>query len=178
MVYAIGVSLAYAKGNTPVLTVLNWADYIDPSVVAAFEEQYNVKVNDVYYETDDERDKFVTQTAGVGYDVGIVSGIMVDTYKNKGWIDSISLHDVPNLQYIDKEKRGSNEGADGFSVPYAWGTMGIAYRTDLVEKPIESWMDLFQPQKSLHGKIVMIKSSRELLGGSFKCERLLRQQYE
>ena len=113
---------------------------------------------------------FLTQTGGVGYDVGIVSGIMMETYKNKGWIEPVRRQDVPNLKNIDEAKRRSNEGVYGYGVPYAWGAVGIAYRADLVETPIESWMDLFQPQSALQGKIVMIKSARELLGAALNAK--------
>ncbi len=170
LVYTASMSVAYAQNSMPILTVLNWSDYIDPDVISIFEKKYNVKVNDVYFETDDARNQFLIQTGGRGYDVGIVNGVMVETYKKRGWIEAISQQDVPNLQYIDEAKRSSHEGTKGYSVPYSWGTMGIAYRADLVETPIETWMDLFQPQAALHGKIVMIKSSRELIGAALKAK--------
>ncbi|WP_372740914.1 spermidine/putrescine ABC transporter substrate-binding protein [Neptunomonas sp.] len=170
MVFTTGMSVAFAENNTPLLTVLNWSEYIDPEVVSAFEEKYNVKVHDVYYENDDERDKFLIQTGGSGYDVGIVSGVMLETYKKKGWIDSINQQNVPNLQNIDAAKKNSHEGANGYSLPYAWGTLGIAYRADLVKKPIETWMDLFEPEAELHQKIVMIKGARELLGTALNAK--------
>ena len=170
LIYSFNSPRVNAENNTTTLTLLNWSEFIDPSVVAEFEKKYNAKIADVYYETDDERDKFLIQTSGVGYDIGIVSGMMMEVYKNKGWIDPISQQDVPNLQYIDEKIRSSNVGAYGFSVPYAWGTMGIAYRADLVDKPIETWMDIFQPQAALHGKIVMIKGARELLAAALNAK--------
>ncbi|ASP46761.1 polyamine ABC transporter substrate-binding protein [Cognaticolwellia beringensis] len=168
--YSLLTSSVFAQKNIPTLTILNWSEYIDPSIVSAFETEFNVKIVDVYYETDDARDKFLNQTNGIGYDVGIVSGMMMQIYSNKGWIDSISTQDVPNLKYIDDKIRNSHQGTYGYSVPYTWGTMGIAYRSDLVEKPIETWMDLFQPQASLKGKIVMIKGARELLGAALNAK--------
>jgi len=151
------------------LTILNWSEYFDPEIISEFEKKYNVKINEVYFETDDARDKILLQTNGIGYDLGIVNGVMIDTYKQKGWISPISVKDVPNLNFIDPVRRNSHKGTKGYTVPFSWGSLGIAYRTDLIDKPIESWMDLLKPQPSLQGKMIMITGSRELLGIALKA---------
>jgi spermidine/putrescine transport system substrate-binding protein len=52
---------------------------------------------------------------------------------------------------------------DAFSVPYAWGTTGLCYRSDLVKDAPTSWMDLLQPKDELKGKLTMLSTDRWLL---------------
>lgn len=56
-----------------------------------------------------------------------------------------------------------------YAVPYVWGTIGIAYRRDLVKKEITSWLDLYRPSEDLRGKIVMINDSNATIGMALKA---------
>lgn len=54
-------------------------------------------------------------------------------------------------------------------MPHFWGTVGIAYRADLVDRAPSSWMDLFQPSESLRGRIGMVETSRDVFGMALKA---------
>jgi spermidine/putrescine transport system substrate-binding protein len=151
------------------LTLLNWPDYIDPDVVKEFEQQFNANVKEVYYETDDIRDTMLVQNEGRGYDVVLMNGIQVDTYRLRGWLAPLGEADVPNLRHVDSRWRSAFAGTGEYAVPYFWGTLGIAYRADLVPEKLTSWNQLFRPADSLHGKIVMVKASRDLIGMALKA---------
>lgn len=49
------------------LVVLTWEDYIDPEIVAEFEQQNEVTLRFVYYEDDDARDLIMANSNGVGF---------------------------------------------------------------------------------------------------------------
>lgn len=151
------------------LVLLNWSEYIDPELVEEFEQQFNAKVSEVYFESDDLRDDMMLETGAIGYDLVIVNGINVDSYRKRGWIAPLDEARLPNLKYVDRHWREAFEGAGGYAVPYFWGTLGIAYRQDLVEQAPSSWLDILQPPESLHGKIGMIENSRDLVGMALKA---------
>jgi spermidine/putrescine transport system substrate-binding protein len=48
-------------------------------------------------------------------------------------------------------------------VPYAWGTTGICYRSDLVPSAPTSWNDILTPAPENVGKITMLATDRWLL---------------
>jgi len=52
--------------------------------------------------------------------------------------------------------------ASDYAVPYFWGTTGIAYRSDLIDREITSWMDLFNPPEAAKGRIAMVGDPRDL----------------
>ena len=54
-----------------------------------------------------------------------------------------------------------------FSVPYAWGTTGLCYRSDLLDSAPESWNDLLSPAAGLQGKTTMLATDRWLLAAGF-----------
>src|SRR3990172_7862723 len=70
---------------------------------------------------------------------------------------------------MDKSWLTAFPGINGYAVPYFWGTLGIAYRADLVDKAPTSWMDIFQPAQYLYRKIEMVESSRDALGMALKA---------
>jgi spermidine/putrescine transport system substrate-binding protein len=157
------------QSTTRELVLLNWSEYLDPDLVKKFEQQFDVRLREVYFESDDLRDDMMLETDGRGYDLVLVSGISVDIYRKRGWLSPINAAQVPNLTHIEDRWLDAFPGIEGYAVPYFWGTMGIAYRKDLIQAPITSWMDLLQPADYLHGKIGMIESSRDALGMALKA---------
>lgn len=150
------------------LTMLNWSEYMDPELLAEFEQAHNVKVKEVYYESDDIRDEMLVESEGKGYDLILVNGVSLRLYHLRGWIAPVTESDMPNLKLIDPRWRTAFDAADGYAVPYFWGTLGIAYREDLVPEPLTSWKQLFDPPEALRGKIVMNLSNRDLIGMALK----------
>ena len=77
----IGILLLYttvaASGQE--LRIYNWSEYMDPDLMQRFEQRYQVKVHEIYYESDDIRDEMLLETDGQGYDIALVNGAMIAT---------------------------------------------------------------------------------------------------
>jgi spermidine/putrescine transport system substrate-binding protein len=106
----------------------------------------------------------LTQQGDGGYDLVLIDAIRLPLYKKRGWISAIDRKLVPNLAHLDPRCNADSADLEEYGVPYFWGTLGIAYRGDLVQEPIHGWLQLYQPQEELRGKIVMIDDSREVMG--------------
>lgn len=150
------------------LVFLTWSDYIDPELVKKFEEKYNAKINFVYFESDEFRDDMLVDTEAAGYDIICSNGRSIKPYARRGWIMPITEQDVPNKKLIDSRWRDAFPYANDYAVPYFWGTVGIAYRKDLVTTPITSWRQLLEPTSELSGKILLVKDSRDLMTMALK----------
>lgn len=151
------------------LVFLNWSDYMDPEILEEFEQRTGIVVKQAYFETDAHRDELLLATSGRGYDVALVDGTTIRILAKRGWLEPLDEADMPNLKHIDPRWREVHEEAEVYSVPYFWGTLGIAYRRDLVPFAVASWMDLLQPAKELHGRIAMINDPRDLIGVALKA---------
>jgi spermidine/putrescine transport system substrate-binding protein len=161
--------LSLATAPAVELKVLTWSDYIDPEVAAGFEAATGIRLNFIHYDSDETRDDYLVAANGSGYDLILTNGYSQQLYQQQGWLAPITPAEVPNLRHIDPKWQGANVGAPGYGVPYFWGTLGIAYRADLVAAPITRWLDLFDPAPELHGRIAMIKNSRDLIGMALRA---------
>lgn len=170
MVIAFSNSIALCETPSPKgeLTFLNWADYIDPELIEKFEKQYNAKVHQITYDSDDGRTRMLISTDGANFDVAVVDGDSLEAYSQRGWLEPVDSISIPRLELLYPKWRQAYPKAQEFAVPYFWGTTGIAYRTDLVGKPLTKWMQIFKPEESLHGKIFMLSQSRELIDIALK----------
>lgn len=151
------------------LRVLTWSDYIDPVLVAEFEQAFDTRVRFEYFDSDDARDRLVAQSDGRGFDVMVLDSSAVASYRRRGWISPIDAAQVPNVRHIDASIDQAYSHTSGYAVPYFWGTTGIAYRADLVTEPPRRWMDLFRPDAALVGRIMMVADSFDLIGMALKA---------
>jgi spermidine/putrescine transport system substrate-binding protein len=150
------------------LVFLNWADYVDPDLVREFEARANARVKMVYFEGDEAREGLLAKSQGRGYDLVVINGPLLEAYRRLGWLAPLTPAEVPNLEHIDPRWLDAYP-ARGWAVPYTWGTTGIAYRSDLVDRPITTWRQFFHPSDALRGKISLIKASRDVVGMALKA---------
>lgn len=151
------------------LVILNWSEYIDPELVKEFEQQFNAEISEVYFESDELRNDMLLETSGAGYDLVLVNDINLDSYRQRGWLAPLNPDKLENYRHIDRHWLDAFPAATGYAVPYFWGTLGIAYRADLVAKPLTGWMDILQPAPELRGRINMVRDSRDLLSCALKA---------
>jgi spermidine/putrescine transport system substrate-binding protein len=135
----------------PKLYVLNWGDYIDSDLIDAFETEKNVKV--VYRQVgSNEEMATLIQAGSSNYDIAVPSDYMIDKLKTLELIQPIDfellthweeLTVIPELSALYEAT-----GIDEYIVPYAWGTIGILYNTDIpdLKSLIEDngWKALFE----------------------------------
>jgi putrescine transport system substrate-binding protein len=89
---ATGVPIGVDK----VLNVYNWTDYIDPSVISAFEKEYGIKVNyDVYDSNDELETKLLTGHAN--YDVVVPGAGFLERGIKAGVYRQLDKALLPNL---------------------------------------------------------------------------------
>jgi len=160
------VNLGGVSQATEELVFLNWDTYIAPELVKAFEAKFNVKLKQIYFETDETRTELLLATNNKGYDVAAVTDSNIAPYAKRGWLAPIDK--VPNLQHIDSKWLNSLGKNRSYVVPYLWGTLGIVYRKDLIKTEITNWQQLFRPTAAWKGKIVMLNDSNELIGLALK----------
>lgn len=155
-------------GTQQELVFLTWSEYMDPEIIQTFEQRFNIKVKMVYFESDDTRDDILLETEGKGFDLVLVNGASLYSYERRGWLAKLANADIPNKRHIQKKWFNAYPGAANYAIPLFWGTLGIGYRKDLVNEKLTSWKQLYQPNPELHNKIVMIKTSRDVIGMGLK----------
>jgi spermidine/putrescine transport system substrate-binding protein len=168
--YLLFLPICISAGQETVdeITFLNWGEYMDPALIEKFEKEYQIKVRTITFDSDDNRTGMLIATEGENFDVALIDGQSIEAYRRRGWLAPISEDNIPNISHIESKWRTAYAGAKEYSVPYFWGTIGIAYRKDLAPTPIMRWMQMFRPAPELQGKMFMLPQSRELIDLALK----------
>lgn len=167
--FALVIAILAPAVESKELMFLNWADYMDPEILLEFKQRTGITVKQSYFDSDTTRDELLLETEGKGFDVALINGVSLRILARRGWLEPLDEQAIPNLKYVDSRWRTAFEKTEEFGVPYFWGTVGIAYRKDLVPFTVSSWMDLMQPAKELRGKIGMIGDSADMIGVALKA---------
>lgn len=168
LVLGLNINLQTQASTRAELVILNWSEYIDPDIIKKFELKYKTQVRQLYFESDDTRDDMLLANDGEGFDLVVSSGTSLRIYRKRNWLEPINNSQVANLKHIDQRWLDAFESSAGYSVPYFWGTLGIAYREDLVNTEITSWKQLLEPEDSLHKKILMANSVDDVVSAALK----------
>ncbi len=116
--------------------VLNWPDYIEPSVLQDFEREFNIRVvYDIFADNDDLQSRMAS--AGTPYDVVFPTANAVPGMAAKGLLDKLDKSSLKNLGNIDPRVDATLRAWDkdgAYSLPYMWYTVGIAWNPKLTAK--------------------------------------------
>ncbi|MFZ0964362.1 MAG: extracellular solute-binding protein [Terriglobia bacterium] len=156
-----------AGAQLPQLNIYIWSSYISPRVIHGFEREYHCRVN---YDLYDSNEALLTklQAGNVDYDLVVPSDYMVEILLRQGLLAPLDKERLPNA-WANTDPRFLELPFDphnDYSVPYAWGTTGLAYRADLVSENIDSWNALFDPRFA--GHILLLDDTREVFGMALK----------
>ena len=165
----LGAPFGLAGGPAPASRVLNlyiWSSYIAPETIAKFEARHAVKVNvDLY----DSNEALLAKLAAgnAGYDVVCPSDYSIEVLRMQKLLRLLEHTALPHLRNVDPAflDRPYDPG-NAHSVPYFWGTSGIAYSRKRVAEPPLSWGALFDPR--YRGRILMLDDAREAIGAALK----------
>ena len=153
-----------AARSERVVNVCSWGEYIDESLITEFEEQTGIRVN---YQTAESNEALYSliKMGGADFDVIVPSDYMIARLIEEDMLAELDYSHIPNFDLIDDTyKNLSYDPENKYTVPYAWGTLGIIYNTTMVSGPITSWDAMFDPQYA--GQVLMINNSRDALAAA------------
>ena len=154
---------ALAEGT---ITVFNWYDCIDESVISMFEQETGISVKYANFTTNEEM--YAKLSSGAGdYDVIFPSDYIIERMIKEDMLEKLDPAQVPNAAGVVEWLKTPDYDPEGaYSVPYMWGTVGLLYNTTMLEGEIDSWAPIFDAanQKS----VFMLDSIRDSLGIALK----------
>ena len=164
-----------ASSGTLTLNVYNWGEYISDGsedsydTVKEFEAWYQetygqkVKVNyDTYASNEDMYSKL--SSGAVSYDVVIPSDYMIARMITEDMLLPLNFDNIPNYKNIDESFKGLfYDPDDRYTVPYAYGIVGVIWDANQVdEADAEGWDLMWNPKYS--GHILSFNNSRDAFG--------------
>ena len=155
------------------LNILNWGEYIDPTLLEIFQAETGVKVN--YVEMTSNEDMVVKlRGADNRFDLCFPSDYTIEKLIADDLLQPLDRSKIPNAKNIQDrmyEITDTFDPGNTYSLPYMWGTVGILYNTTMVDDVVDSWDILWNEKYA--GQIWQYDSIRDALAVS-----LLRLGYD
>jgi len=152
--------------SAPELHVLTWPNYFAKDTIQAFEKGAGCRVVLDYMESSESlRAKLAG--GGSGYDVVFPSDEAVPALVAQGLLEKLDRAKLPGFGNILPPFRGLPfDPENAYSIPYMWGTTGIAYLKDKVNPPPDSWEALWDPK--LVNQMTMLDDGREVFAAALR----------
>jgi spermidine/putrescine transport system substrate-binding protein len=157
--------LASAAGE---LNIYNWGNYTSPDMIKKFEEKFDVKVTITDYDSNDTAIAKVRQ-GGHGFDVAMPSQSYIPIWIQEGLLLETNPGGMENAKNISPEFANPDfDPGRKYSVPWAWGTVGVSVNTSVLKDPVESWSLIFDPPEELKGKINIVPEMNDVIHAAIK----------
>lgn len=143
------------------LTISTWPEYYPENLAEEFEAATGVKLTIVHHATNEEAVAKVSASADSGIDVVFLAGNSIQLLAEESLAAPLDHSAVPNLDdmFPVMSEMDFDPGL-AYSVPYAWGTTGLCYRSDLLDAEPTSWEDLIDPAPEAVGKTTILDDMR------------------
>ena len=152
------------------LNFYNWSEYMDPELVTAFEEQYQVDVVEDFYESNEAL--LAQMQAGAVYDLIVPSDYMVGIMIENGLLAPINTTAVPNMENLAAQfTELPYDPGPQYSAAYQYGTTGLGVNLSVVGEDFpRSWALLFDPEltETFPGGVSVLNDPREAMGAALK----------
>lgn len=145
--------LSHATDNQ--VNFLNWAQYMDPTVIQAFQKQSNIKINQSFYNGSDMLQAKL-MAGNAGYDVIVPALVDMQDEIHNHLLQPLNKQWLPNLKYRNKTLYQLTRKIDPnntYGVIYEYGTTGIAINVNEVKQalgklkiPTNNWDLLLTPK--------------------------------
>jgi len=143
----------------------DWEGAMPQAVLDAFAAEYGIQVKYLYY--DAQEDAIADMQAGEVYDVVVLENQLIPGVVSAGMLAEINYQNVPNFKNISANFRDLiYDPGNRHSVPYSWGTTGLAVAVDKVSSPVTGWANIWDAENE--GKFVGWSLERYMVGMALK----------
>lgn len=159
----VAMTLAGCGSSEPqVLNLYNWSEYMPQEVLDRFQEETGIQVVYTTYDSNEAmyaRLKLLDDSAQ--YDLAVPSTYYVNKMRKEGLLTPIDHTRLEGFDQLDPELVDLNIDPDNaYSVPYLWGTTGLAYDATDIDGQPTAWADLWDDGYA--GRIVLTNDMREV----------------
>ena len=137
------------KKSPPVLSLLVWEGYADPSFVHDFEISHRCKIAASYMGSSDELVAKLRGGSAANYDVISPSSDVAASIVKAGLAAPLDLSRMPSYVEVSAKLRDSSlvkANNQIYGVPFMWGPNPLLYDATAFTQPPESWTVLWDPK--------------------------------
>ena len=156
------------SGSTKTLNLYCWSNYFSPELIQKFEKATNTKVVFNYFSSNEEL-LAKLQAGARGYDLIVPSGYLLKPLKELNLIQPLGeFSKSKTLNALSSRfKTPAFDPNHEYSVPYSWGTTGIAVNKAKVKEKVDSLSWLFT-RPELKNQVTMLDDAPTVVGTALK----------
>lgn len=152
--------MGHAEG---VLNIYNWGNYTSPELIEQFTADTGIEVTITDYDSNETALARIRQ-GGHGFDIVVPTHSYVQAWIEEGLLQPLDMSIVTNHgniapQWMDVDFDPGRE----YTVPWQWGTTGIAVNTSVYDGDINTADIIFNPPESLDGRINVIPEMSDVM---------------
>jgi spermidine/putrescine transport system substrate-binding protein len=146
-----------------------WSNYVTPEMLSEFEKSSGIKVVVSNYSSNEEL-LAKMQAGGAAYDVVVPSDYMVSSMIQLKLLKKLDAAKIPSAKSLEPRfLKKAYDPTNEFSLPFDWGTTGIAVNRQLYSGKVKGWKDFFD-NPELAGKVAFLDDVREVIGAALKYQ--------
>src|ERR1700757_2537463 len=129
-------------GKQPVLSLLVWEGYADPSFVRPFEQSHKCKIHSSFMGSSDELVAKLRGGSASNYDVISPSSDVAASIARTGLAAPLDLSKLPTYSQLSARLRNMplvKPNSQIYGVPFMWGPNPLLYDTTVFAQPPDSW---------------------------------------
>jgi spermidine/putrescine transport system substrate-binding protein len=152
--------VAQAEGT---LNIYNWGNYTNPDLIKKFEEQFDVKVTITDYDSNTTALTKI-EAGGHGFDIVVPSGNYVPIFIEKGLLLEARPDQMENFKNVSAQwKDVPWDPGRHYTVPWQWGTTGVAVNTSVYKGDINTSAIFLDPPAELEGKVNVVPEMNDVM---------------
>jgi spermidine/putrescine transport system substrate-binding protein len=159
----------FGQAQNKTLQFFNWSEYVDQKVIKDFEKKEGVRINQSYYESNEDLLAKLKQGGTKQYDLVVPSGYVINAMIRQNLLRTLDLKLIPNRKNLGGKFLTPDFDPKGqFTAAYFWGTTGVGYRKDKLPKNFDPSWALFFDAKKVPGPFQLLDDPRPTIGAALK----------
>ncbi len=152
--------------ETKEIILYNWEGDVPQSVLDSFIAEFHINIRYEAYESQEEALENIR--AGQPYDVVALESRFIPYAVKEGLLAKLDYENILNFKNVSPNFRDlSYDPGNQYSIPYSWGVTGLVVRTDLIQKPVKRWSDLWD-ESNASKTAIWIGQPRETIAFTLK----------
>jgi spermidine/putrescine-binding protein len=141
-----------------------WSNYVPDEVLRTFERENDCRVDAWHYGSNEE---LLARLEGGDsrVDVAVPSDFVLPAMVARGLLERLDASQLPHASHLDPSfRRRASDPKEEWSVPYTWGTVGLAWRADVLGEAVDSWDAFLDPRVA--GQSFLLEEGRDAIGAA------------
>ena len=160
---SIALVLAAGGASAQELNLYNWGNYTSPELIEKFEAETGIDVTITDFDSNDTALAKV-EAGGHGFDLVVPSHSVLPIWIEKGLIQKPGIPEMENYDNIASRWRDVEwDPGREWTVPWAWGTTGVAVDTAVYDGDIHTSAIWLEPPEELAGRVNVVPEMQDVM---------------